>query len=784
TSSSPVVSTVTVTPIYTNNSVTCPGPDQSFTFTVNPIPSVGNMPDITFCTGALTSVILPLGTGTSYNWTNSNTGVGLSANGSGSIPAFTTLNSSAVPISSTIEYTPFFTNAGLTCEGEPQDFTLTVNPSPLVNDPSDQVICNGSPTQSVVFTGTGTSYTWTNDLPSIGLLSSGTGNITIFNGVNTGSSPVTATVIVTSQFTGGGTTCPGGQQNVTFTVNPTPTVTDPADQVVCNGSSTSQVTFTGTGTSYTWVNSTPSIGLGGSGTGPIAPFTAVNNGTTPVTATITVTPVFSGSGLNCNGSSQTFTITVNPTPTVIDPSDVVVCANAQTPAVNFSGTGTSYSWTNNTPGIGLATSGTGNITSFTALNTGVVPIVATITVNPDFTGGSASCSGVGQTFTITVNPTPTVSDLPDQTVCNGTSFGALLFTGTGTGYSWTNSTPSIGLSGVGTGNISSFTGTNSTVSPVTGTLTVTPQYLNAGLTCNGTAQTIALTVNPTPSLTDPQDVVVCNGSLTTAVTFNGTGTSYSWTNSNPGIGLLASGTGNIASFTGVNNTATPVTATITVVPEYSFNGVNCTGPSQSFTITVNPTPSVSDPSDQVVCNGSSTQAVLFTGTGTGYTWTNTTPGIGLSGTGTGNIAAFTASNGGSTPLIGTVTVTPQYANAGLTCNGTQQQFQITVNPAPTVQFNVSDQTICSQGTSVGVSISSPTPGAAISWTVTNVPAAISGVNVNNGSALIPAYTLVNSGNTPAVVQFLASAETTGQATCPGGGTPYSITVNPTPVLTD
>ncbi|MFN5844732.1 MAG: hypothetical protein ACK46O_03370, partial [Flavobacteriia bacterium] len=466
----------------------------------------------------------------------------------------------------------------------------------------------------------------------------------------------------------------------TFTVNPTPTVTDPADQVVCNGSSTSQVTFTGTGTSYTWVNSTPSIGLGGSGTGPIAPFTAVNNGTTPVTATITVTPVFSGSGLNCNGSSQTFTITVNPTPTVIDPSDVVVCANAQTPAVNFSGTGTSYSWTNNTPGIGLATSGTGNITSFTALNTGVVPIVATITVNPDFTGGSASCSGVGQTFTITVNPTPTVSDLPDQTVCNGTSFGALLFTGTGTGYSWTNSTPSIGLSGVGTGNISSFTGTNSTVSPVTGTLTVTPQYLNAGLTCNGTAQTIALTVNPTPSLTDPQDVVVCNGSLTTAVTFNGTGTSYSWTNSNPGIGLLASGTGNIASFTGVNNTATPVTATITVVPEYSFNGVNCTGPSQSFTITVNPTPSVSDPSDQVVCNGSSTQAVLFTGTGTGYTWTNTTPGIGLSGTGTGNIAAFTASNGGSTPLIGTVTVTPQYANAGLTCNGTQQQFQITVNP--------------------------------------------------------------------------------------------------------
>ncbi|MFN5909745.1 MAG: hypothetical protein ACK45H_00275, partial [Bacteroidota bacterium] len=87
-------------------------------------------------------------------------------------------------------------------------------------------------------------------------------------------------------------------------VNPTPTVTDPSDQVVCNGASTTQVTFTGTGTSYTWVNNTPGIGLSANGTGPITPFTAVNNGTTPVTATITVTPVFSGSGLNCNGPTH------------------------------------------------------------------------------------------------------------------------------------------------------------------------------------------------------------------------------------------------------------------------------------------------------------------------------------------------------------------------------------------------------------------------------------------------------------------------------------------------
>jgi DNA-binding beta-propeller fold protein YncE len=37
-------------------------------------------------------------------------------------------------------------------------------------------------------------------------------------------------------------------------------------------------------------------------------------------------------------------------------------------------------------------------------------------------------------------------------------------------------------------------------------------------------------------------------------------------NDNPGIGLPASGTGNIASFTAVNTGSTPVTATITATP--------------------------------------------------------------------------------------------------------------------------------------------------------------------------------------------------------------------------
>ena len=109
-------------------------------------------------------------------------------------------------------------------------------------------------------------------------------------------SPVVATITVTPHFEYDGHICDGPTEEFTITVNPTAQVDDPADQVVCNTESTAAVTFTTTTTggtaTYTWVNDTPSIGLLASGSGNIASFAAVNAGTSPVVATITVTPHF------------------------------------------------------------------------------------------------------------------------------------------------------------------------------------------------------------------------------------------------------------------------------------------------------------------------------------------------------------------------------------------------------------------------------------------------------------------------------------------------------------
>ena len=452
--------------------------------------------------------------------------------------------------------------------------------------------------------------------------------------------------------------------------------------------------FTGnvSGTTYAWTNNNPSVGLPASGTGNIASITGQNPGQTPIVATISVQAQYSNAGQLCLGNTETFTITVNPQPQVTAPQNQVVCNGAQVAAINFTGpsTGTTYVWSNNNPSIGLAASGAGNIANFTAINNGNTPITAIVTVTAQYVNGTQICTGNAETFTITVNPTPNVVDPANQNLCVGNQSLPVLFTGnvSGTTYAWTNNNPSVGLPASGTGNIASITGQNPGQTPIVATISVQAQYSNAGQLCLGNTETFTITVNPQPQVTAPQNQVVCNGAQVAAINFTGpsTGTTYVWSNNNPSIGLAASGTGNIANFTAINNGNTPITATVTVTAQYVNGTQICTGNAETFTITVNPTPNVVDPANQNLCVGNQSLPVLFTGnvSGTTYAWTNNNPSVGLPASGTGNIASITGQNPGQTPIVATISVQAQYSNAGQLCLGNTETFTITVNPQPQV----------------------------------------------------------------------------------------------------
>ncbi|MBK9392298.1 MAG: hypothetical protein IPN68_19710 [Bacteroidetes bacterium] len=804
TGTSPVTATVIVTPHYLNGAVTCDGPTESFTITVNPTGQLNDPADRVVCNGAATPLITftsnNTGGTTSYAWSSDNTAIGIAASGTVNIPSFTAINAGLSPVVANITVTPTFSNGGTDCLGPDQTFTITVNPDGHVDDPADQVVCNGSSTAAVNFTsgnlGGTTSYTWTNNDVSIGLGASGSGNLPIFTATNSGTDPVIATIEVTPHFTNGSATCDGAPETFTITVNPTANVVDPANQTVCNGGLTNPVNFTTTNgggvvMTYNWTNNEPGIGIGATGTGNIAAFAAVNGGTSPLVATIVVTPELDFDGVTCTGPAQTFTITINPTAQVNDPADQVACNAGMTTAVNFGTANTGgtmiYNWTNNQPGIGIGASGAGNIASFAAVNAGSSPIVATITVTPQFTNG-VPCTGPAQTFTITINPTAQVDAIADEVVCNGDPTTAVAFTtgnsGGSTVFNWTNSAPGIGLGASGVGNIASFTASNITTAPVVATITVTPQYTNAGKTCSGPAESYTITVNPTAQVNDPADQVVCHNGPTAAINFttNNTvgATVFNWTNDEAGIGLAGSGVGNIALFTANNTGSSPVVATITVTPEFTNDGVTCTGPAQTFTITVNPLGQVNDPSDQVVCNGAFTAPVTFSTANSGgtttYTWTNSAPGIGLGATGSGNIGSFAAVNGGLGPVTATITVTPHFSNGSVICDGPVQTFTITVNPTAKVTDPV-NQVVCHNGSTANVIFASTNTGGTVTYTWANDETGIG--LVASGIGDIMSFVASNTGTSPLVATITVTPHYENlTVNCDGPVQTFTITVNP------
>jgi gliding motility-associated-like protein len=101
-------------------------------------------------------------------------------------------------------------------------------------------------------------------------------------------------------------------------------------------------------------------------------------------------------------SATTLSVTVVPVPTVNDEADVTVYDGAFVPAHTFTGTpaGVSFSWTNSNSFIGLTTSGTGSVPSFTATNLSGDPIKGTVTVTPANNG----CTGTAKSYVITVMP--------------------------------------------------------------------------------------------------------------------------------------------------------------------------------------------------------------------------------------------------------------------------------------------------------------------------------------------------------------------------------------------
>ena len=677
---------------------------------------------------------------------------------------------------------------------------ITIYPYPVLTSFTNTTRCNNltftyTATSSVNF-GTGTSYAWSQtSVPDINAGAAATGNTSAINlGLNN-----TANVPVATQFfytlTANGCTNPT-VFTLTVTVNPTPTVDIPIPmtQTVCNGLTTTAITFTGSpvaGTVYNWANNTTSIGLAASGSGTINSFTAVNTSNVDVVATITVTPMSNG----CNGLPRTATITVHPTPNIntIATSTCSGVAFTVTPTHPTNGVipaNTRYSWAEPSLSAGLSGGNSGsNATNISGIfsHISISAETATYTVTPS----TLQC-GDAKPFTliVTINPVPDIQPMT-TTVCAGITFQASPVNPTngrvppGTRYTWlaptgtgftggaTQTIQQNFISGNLTNTISTITTATYIVTPVTGS-------------CTGLTFTLQVELKP-KAIINPLSQTICSGQTFGITPTNPTSgivpnlTTYTWANPTGTalVGLISQTTAVSQIFGTLTNTSNIArSATYQVTP---LSG-DCTGNLFSITVWVNPKVSINTFS-RVICSGVSFSLSAINVTdgivpaGTQYTWQTPELTGTLSGGSSGGPASSITGNLSHTDNVtqtATFSVIPTASPCG---DGTPFSLVLYVNPIPIIT-SPAPLSICGGVTFVytpthGVDGSIPL-NTRYAWPLpggTGYSGASTGSNAVNISG-----TISNSSGLPATATYQVTPTAPGNC----AGNPFTLTVSLVP----
>jgi gliding motility-associated-like protein len=268
-----------------------------------------------------------------------------------------------------------------------------------------------------------------------------------------------------------------------------------------------------------------------------------------------------------------------------------------------------------------------------------------------------------------------------------------------------------------------------------------------------------------------------------------TGATFTWSAVQPTgiIGVATSGTNTIPAQTLVNSTNAPITVTYTA--RATTNGSSaCLGSVYNYTITVNPKPRIEDQL-LILCSEenfvfSPVNAIPIATTivpiGTNYSWTITTNTniIGASA-GFGTQISQNLVNTSNTIQDIKYTVSPIFAG----CSGNPFIISISVFPKPNILFSIPNQIVCNETATSLVTLASSTQGSiSFEWTA-SVPSGISGASLS-GTNIIPAEVLINSTNSPLIINYSAKATFSNNGkTCQGQIFNYTTTVNPTFIST-
>jgi gliding motility-associated-like protein len=606
--------------------------------------------------------------------------------------------------------------------------TGVINALPTVNVTSPQTVTQGSATNAINFTGTAGTYNWVNDTPGIGLAASGSGNIPSFIAVNNTNVAVTATITVTPS--------PSGfayiNNNNDNTVSVVNTATNKVIALIPVGTKP-------LGTAISRDGSMVYVANYGSNT-----ISVINAATNKVVSTIQSNNVSGGVCISPDGKTLYMSNTDQNSISVINAitgSTIAIVTVGTFPyGICISPDGSK---------VYVANGGSSNVSVVSTVTNSLIANIAipgallsAIAISPDGSriytaddsGGGSVISTVTNTFIASFNSTNNfnaicvsldgskvyIGDIGNNSVMvyNTSNYQLITSIPVGQYPSGVSISPDGGSLYVTNSNSNTVSVINTTDNTVTNTIAVGNypisygNFVSQGGGCSGVPQKFTITVLPIfatiTSTLATGSISSCQGTPsvnTQQFTVSGTTLSADiFATAPPGfeVSLLpSSGYSNqvLLHAASTNNGGTVTNQVVYVrssasAPAGNLSGnieLTSTGASTQYVAVngiINVLPTVNTIPNQTVNNGQITTAVNFTGTGSNYTWVNDTPTIGLAASGTGNIGAFTAVNNTLSPIMATVTVTPQ--PSATTCTGMPVTFTITVGAAIPATITASD----------------------------------------------------------------------------------------------
>ncbi|MFV8348038.1 hypothetical protein ACNQGX_18270, partial [Flavobacterium sp. ZB4P13] len=468
-------------------------------------------------------------------------------------------------------------------------------------------------------------------------------------------------------------------QNVTLSVNPSPTLTGAAQAAsVCVGSgatinltgllasSTSTVAYTINGVAQTAVTGVVANGSGASSFTSAA-LTAANNGQTLQITGITTTSATP----NCSQAfTQNVTLSVNPSPTNAnagaDQTGALTCGlTTVTLAGNVPTVGTGK-WT--------IVSGVGGSFALDTDPTTTFSGTAGTAYTLRWTISNTPCTASSDDVNVTFNRNPTVSNAgPDQTGAGTCGLTTVTLGGNapavGTG-AWTITSGAGGTVTMPTSATSTFTGTAGT------TYTLRWTISNAPCTASSDDVNVTFNQNPTASNAGADQTGAGTCGLTT-VTLGGNAPAVgtgAWTITSGAGGTVTTPTSATSTFTGTAGTAYTLRWTISNAP--------CTASSDDVNVTFNQNPTASNAgADQTGAGTCGLTTVTLAGNapavGTGA-WTITSGAGGTVTTPTSATSTFTGTAGTAYTLRWTISNAP--------CTASSDDVNVTFNRNPTVSI--------------------------------------------------------------------------------------------------